>query len=58
MSETVYIVNFAVVIIETVALAFIIESPPFNFVMFMCLMMEILLSYKAYKKKKEQRMKM
>lgn len=49
MNRTVYIVNFIIVIIETIAIAFIIEFPPFNFVMFSCLLIEIILIYRSYK---------
>lgn len=49
MNRTVYIVNFIIVIIETIAIAFIIEFSPFNFVMFSCLLIEIILIYRSYK---------
>ena len=51
MNKTVYIVNFVVVIIETIAIAFVIDLPPFNFLMFFCLLIEIMLMYKSYKNK-------
>lgn len=51
MNKTVYIVNFVVVIIYTIAIAFIIESPSFNFVMFIALLIEIILIYNSYKKR-------
>lgn len=49
MNKTVYIVNFVIVVIETLAIAFIIDFPPFNFIMFFCFLIEIFLMHKSYK---------